>query len=384
MLTSPDHPDQTAALMAESLRRFIERRVTPDYAQWEGARMVPPSVWQEMGAAGFLCVDVPEEAGGPGGDFDQAAQVLSALSHAGATGLAAGVSVHSDIVAPYLVNHATPAQQERWLPGMASGEVIGAIAMTEPGTGSDLAAIRTRARRSESGWVLSGQKTFISNGGQAGMVIVAASTDPDAGARGVSLFLVDTTLPGFRRGRVLEKIGLHCQDTAELFFDDIALPPEALLGEEGRGFATLMGELPRERLVIAIMAVAAARGVLEETVRHVTERHAFGQPLARLQNTRFTLAELSADIAAGEALVAQCTAQLRAGRLSTARASEAKLWASELQGRVADRCLQLFGGYGYMAEYPVARAFVDARVQRIYGGTSEIMKELIARDLLGR
>ncbi|MCC6006258.1 MAG: acyl-CoA dehydrogenase, partial [Rhodobacteraceae bacterium] len=218
----------------------------------------------------------------------------------------------------------------------------------------------------------------------AGMVIVAAKTDPEAGARGVSLFLVDADLPGFRRGRVLEKIGLHCQDTAELFFDEVALPADALLGPEGGGFGVLMGELPRERLVIAIMAVAAARGVLEETIAYVKERHAFGQPLSRFQNTRFTLAEVSAEIAAGEALVERCMGALAMGRLNTARASEAKLWASELQGRVADRCLQLVGGYGYMAEYPVARAFLDARVQRIYGGTSEIMKELIARDLLGR
>lgn len=384
MLTRPDEHDETLTLMEESLAAFIERRVKPDYAAWEAARIVPPPVWREMGEAGFLCADVPEEMGGPGAEFAHSALVLTALSRAGATGLATGLSVHSDIVSPYLVNHATPGQQQRWLPGMSSGEIVGAIAMTEPGTGSDLASMRTRARRTDKGWVINGQKTFISNGGQAGMVIVCAKTDPEAGAKGISLFLVDTTLPGFRRGRVLEKIGLHCQDTAELFFDDLEVPHDALLGTEGAGFGMLMGELPRERLVIAVMAVAAARGVLEETIAYVKERHAFGQPLSKFQNTRFCVAEMSAEIAAGEALIERCMEQLARGALSTARASEAKLFGSELQGRVADRCLQLFGGYGYMAEYPVARAFLDARVQRIYGGTSEIMKELIARDLLGR
>ena len=377
-----DADDET--MLRDSLRAFIERRILPNYDAWEKARGVPPAVWQEIGEAGFLCVDLPEEHGGPGGTFGHAALVLDEFSRAGAAGLAAGMSVHSDIVTPYLTRRGTPEQQGRWLPDMAAGTVIGAIAMTEPGTGSDLQAITTRAERTADGWRINGQKTFISNGANAGMVIIVAKTDPKAGARGISLFLADATLPGFRRGRTLEKLGMHCQDTAALFFDDLDLPEDALLGEEGTGFAILMEELARERLVIAVMCAAGAAGTLNLAIDYVKERKAFGAPLSALQNTRFVVAELSAEIAAGEALVEKCVREQGAGTLTGARASEAKLWTSELQGRVADRCLQLFGGYGYMAEYPVSRAFRDARVQRIYGGTSEIMKELIARDRLGR
>ncbi len=294
------------------------------------------------------------------------------------------MSVHSDIVAPYILHLGSEAQKQRWLPGMVTGAVVGAIGMTEPGAGSDLQAMKTRAERDGDGYRINGQKTFITNGYHADLLVLAAKTDPAAGSKGVTLFTIDTTLPGFQRGRRLEKIGQHASDTAELFFEDLRVGAEQILGGEGRGFANMMNELPRERLILGVGALAAAEGALERTIAYVKERQAFGQPLAQLQNTRFKLAELKAQLEVNRAFIRQCAAKYDRGELTTTDASIAKLSATELQFKVADECLQLHGGYGYMREYQVSRDFVDARVQRIYGGASEIMKELIARAILGR
>ena len=293
------------------------------------------------------------------------------------------MAVHSDIVAHYLLNNGTEEQRQRYLPKMVSGECVGAIAMTEPGAGSDLQGIRTTARRDGEHYVINGSKTFITNGQHCDMVIVVARTNMEAsGAKGTSLFIVDCDAPGFQRGRNLEKIGLHASDTSELFFEEVRVPASAMLGELDRGFMVLMNELPRERLALAVGAVAAAEGVLAETVGYVKERQAFGAPLAKLQTTRFKLAEVATDLRVNRAFVNECVELFCAGELDPATASMAKLASTEMQGRVADACLQLHGGYGYMREYGVSRAYVDARVQRIYGGTSEIMKELISRSVL--
>ncbi len=371
-------------LFRQTVRRFLEREVAPHYDSWEREGMAPREVWRRLGEHGLLCVDVPERYGGAGGSFGLSAVVVEEIARAGYGGLATGVSVHSDIVAPYILHLGSEEQKRRWLPKMVSGEAVGAIGMTEPGAGSDLQAIKTRAERDGDGYRINGQKTFITNGIHCDLLIVAAKTDPAAGAKGITLFTVDTATPGFQRGRRLEKIGQHGSDTAELFFQDLRVGADQILGGEGRGFANLMNELPRERLILAIAALAAAEGTLERTVAYVKERHAFGQPLAQLQNTRFTLAALKAQIEVNRAYLRQCAAQYERGELTTAAASIAKLSATDLQFKVADECLQLHGGYGYMREYPVSRDFVDARVQRIYGGANEIMKELIARSLLGR
>jgi acyl-CoA dehydrogenase len=296
-----------------------------------------------------------------------------------------GLQVHTDIIPPYLLHFGTEAQRQHWLPRMVSGEAIAAIGMTEPGAGSDLKNIRTHARRDGDSYVINGSKIFISNGQNADLIVLAAKTDPAAGAKGVSLFLVDTTTPGFSRGRRLEKIGQHAGDTSELFFEDMRVPADALLGGvEGQGFVQMMRELPRERLIIGVQGVHAARGALDVTLDYVKERQAFGQAVAQFQNTRFTLAQVATEIAAGEAFLNAGVAAYLRGELSPEAASAIKLHASELFSRVSDQCLQLFGGYGYMAEYPISRFWTDSRVLRIYGGTSEIMKELVARALLGR
>lgn len=368
----------------DMVKRFLDKEIKPYYEQWEKDGLIPREVWHSMGANGLLAVDLPEEYGGCGVSYLYSMAILEEASYANLGSLATGLSVHSDIAAPYVLHIGNEAQRQQWLPKMASGEVIGAIGMTEPGAGSDLQAIRTTAILNGDHYVLNGSKTFITNGQHADLVILAAKTDPTGGAKGVSLFLVDMNLAGCARGRNLEKMGLHAQDTSELFFDNVKLPLDSLLGEAGKGFSYLMNELPRERLNLSVCAVAAAEGLLADTIAYTQERKAFGNPISKLQNTRFTLATCHTDIAINRAFVDQCVRQYMEGKLDATQAAVAKLASTDMQGRVADACLQMFGGYGYMLEYPAARAYVDARIQRIYGGTNEIMKEVIARSLVGR
>jgi acyl-CoA dehydrogenase len=371
-------------LFREMVLRALEREVAPHYEQWERDGITPRALWNTLGEAGLLCVDAPEDHGGCGVPFEYSVMLVTEMARLGYGALATNVMVHSDIVAPYIAHIGNDEQKNRWLPGMVSGEVVGAIAMTEPGAGSDLAALRTTAVLDGDEYVINGSKTFITNGQHADMVIVAAKTDPAAGAKGISLFLVDTTLPGYGKGRNLEKIGQHSGDTSELFFENMRVPKSALLGEEGKGFMYLMKELPRERLVIGAIGVGAARGSLDMTIQYADERTLFGQKLKELQNTRFRIAEMETDYRVNKAFIDQCISEYSRGELDAATASMAKYTATEMQCRVADGCLQLFGGYGYTTEYPISRAFIDARVQRIYGGTSEVMKEVIARSVLGR
>ncbi len=372
------------ALFRDSVIKALNTEVKPHYETWEKSGIVPRELWNTLGSAGMLCVDVPEDWGGYSAPFQYSVVVGEELARMGFGALSTNVMVHSDIVAPYLSHLGNDEQRKHWLPGMVSGDVVGAIAMTEPGAGSDLQAIRTSAVKDGDSYILNGSKTFITNGQHADMVIVAAKTDPSAGARGISLFLVDTSLPGYSKGRNLDKIGQHSGDTSELFFSDMRIPASALLGEEGQGFMYLMRELPRERLVIGALGVAAARGALDLTLAYAQERELFGQKLAQLQNTRFEIARMETDYQVNKAFVDQCISQYENGELDASTASMAKYSATEMQCRVADGCLQLFGGYGYTTEYPISRAFMDARVQRIYGGTSEVMKEIIARSVLGK
>ncbi|HQY76910.1 MAG TPA: acyl-CoA dehydrogenase family protein [Rhodoferax sp.] len=382
-LTSDERAE--LALFSQSLDRFCTDRIEPFYRDWEKAGQVPRELFAQMGEQGFLCADVPEAYGGVGASVNFSFAVIEVLSRRGYAGFVGGLQVHTDIIPPYLLHFGTEAQRQHWLPRMVSGEAIAAIGMTEPGAGSDLKNIRTHARRDGDSYVINGSKIFISNGQNADLIVLAAKTDPAAGAKGVSLFLVDTTTPGFSRGRRLEKIGQHAGDTSELFFEDMRVPADALLGGvEGQGFVQMMRELPRERLIIGVQGVHAARGALDVTLDYVKERQAFGQAVAQFQNTRFTLAQVATEIAAGEAFLNAGVAAYLRGELSPEAASAIKLHASELFSRVSDQCLQLFGGYGYMAEYPISRFWTDSRVLRIYGGTSEIMKELVARALLGR
>lgn len=371
-------------LFRDNVKRFLEKEIAPHYEKWEKESWMPREAWLKLGENGLLAVDQAEQYGGSGVPYQYSALVLEETAKAGFCSLCTALSVHSDIVTPYVAHIGTEAQRQQWLPRLISGEAVGAIGMTEPGAGSDLAGIRSSAVKQGDHYLLNGSKTFISNGQHADLVIVAAKTDPAAGAKGVSLFLVDTSLPGFAKGKKLEKIGLHSQDTSELFFDNVKLPLDALLGEEGKGFAYMMQELPRERLNIAVQAVYASEGVLEDTIRYVTERKAFGAPLSQLQNTRFTLAQCKTEIECNKAFLNQSIARYMEGKLDVPTAAMIKLSTTELQGRVTDACLQMHGGYGYMVEYPVARAYVDARIQRIYGGASEVMKEVIARSLVGR
>jgi len=373
------------ALFTESLDRFCDAEIEPHYRDWERAGQVPRELFARLGAQGYLCADVPEAYGGPGASVAFSFAVVEVLSRRGYAGFVGGLQVHNEIIPPYLLHFGTEAQRQHWLPRMASGEAIAAIGMTEPGAGSDLKNIRTTARREGDHYVINGSKIFISNGQNADLIVLAAKTDAAAGAKGVSLFLVDTRTPGFSRGRRLEKVGQHAGDTSELFFEDMRVPADALLGGvEGQGFVQMMRELPRERLIIGVQAIHGAKGALEQTVRYVQERQAFGQSVAQFQNTRFTLAQVATDIAAGEAFLNAGVHAYTLGQLTPDAASAIKLHTSELFSRVADQCLQFFGGYGYMAEYPISRFWADARVLRIYGGTSEIMKELVARALLGR
>lgn len=363
-----------------SVERFLETEMVPDDEAARKRGHVGHALWRRAGELGMLCTDIPERYGGAGGDFRHEAVLCEAMGRRGLTGMSP--SVHS-IVAHYLLNHGTEAQRRRYLPRMARGELVGAIAMTEPGTGSDLQAVRTRAVREGDEYVIHGTKTFITNGYLAGLVLVVAKTDAAQRAGGMSILLVETQgTPGFAVGRVLDKIGLKAQDTSELFFDNVRVPAANLLGEvEGRGFYQLMADLPYERTFIGLLAVAAMEGAYEATLRYVREREAFGQPIAAFQNTRFKLAEIATTIKVARTFVDRCVTDLVAGTLDTATASMVKLWTSEQQCKVVDECLQLHGGYGYMNEYLVARMYVDARIQRIYGGTNEIMKEVIARAL---
>jgi acyl-CoA dehydrogenase len=367
-------------LWRDNAVRFIEETLVPDDEAARKRGNVGMETWRKAGALGLLCTDIPEEWGGGGGDFRHEAVICEECARRGLSGW--GNSVHS-IVSHYFLNHGTEDQKRRYLPRMARGEIVGAIAMTEPGAGSDLQGVRTRAEKQGDHYVINGSKTFITNGFLAGVVLVVCKTDPTQGARGTSILIVDTQdCPGFRVGRVLDKMGMKSQDTSELFFDNVTVPAANLLGgQEGQGFFQLMGDLPYERLIIGVTAVACMEGAYQATLDYVRERKAFGKPIGDLQNTRFKLAEVATQIQVGRAFMDKCVEQLVAGTLDTATASMAKLWGSETQGKVLDECLQLFGGYGFMNEYMIARMYADARVQRIYGGTSEIMKEVISRAL---
>ncbi len=364
----------------DTCARFVEKELVADDAAARQRGNVGRGLWTKAGELGLLCTDIPEAYGGAGGDFRHEAVLYEECARRGISGW--GNSVHT-IVAHYFKNHGTPAQKDRYLPRMARGELVGAIAMTEPGAGSDLQGIRTRAEKRGDSYVINGSKTFITNGYLADVVLVVCKTDPTQGARGTSILVVETKdCAGFRVGRVLDKLGMKSQDTSELFFDDATVPAANLLGgQEGQGFYQLMGDLPYERLIIGVTALATMEGAYEATLAYVRDRKAFGKPIADLQNTRFKLAEVATTIQVGRAFIDRCVEQLVAGQLDTATASMAKLWGSEAQGKVLDECLQLFGGYGFMNEYVIARMYADARVQRIYGGTSEIMKEVISRAL---
>ncbi|MFP5399672.1 MAG: acyl-CoA dehydrogenase family protein [Gammaproteobacteria bacterium] len=376
-------------MLADSAARFFRERWVPQAPVWRDAGIVPRECWREAGAQGLLCVSTPEVWGGGGGDFAHEAVIMIEQARSNLSGF--GGALHSAIVAPYILHYGSDEQKRRWLPRMASGELVGAIAMTEPGTGSDLQAIATMARRDGDDYVLTGAKTFITNGQHADLIVVVAKTDRGAGAKGTSLLVLETDgadgqpVPGFRRGRRLDKVGLRAQDTSELFFDGVRVPAANLLGgptgREGQGFVQLMEQLPQERLIIAVQGVGAMERALAETLAYVKQRRAFGRAIWDFQNTRFKLAEVQAAVLATRAFVDACIVAHLNGELDAARAALAKAWVSEQQCKVMDECLQLFGGYGYMMEYPIAELYVDARVQRIYGGTNEIMKELAARSM---
>lgn len=364
----------------ESVRKFLETHAVPFHAQWEKDGQIDRKFWYKAGEMGFLAPSVPEEYGGMGLDFRYNTVLDEELIKLGLTG--PGFGLHNNITVPYLINFGSEAQKQKYLPKCMSGETIVSIAMTEPGTGSDLQGVKTTAVLDGDEYVINGSKTFITNGQLADLVIVVCKTDPNAGAKGISLLLVETGTPGFEKGTNLEKIGLKAQDTSELFFQDVRVPKENLLGEEGMGFVYLMQELPQERLYIATAGTADMESILQQTVDYVKERKAFGQPVANFQNTQFKLAQLDAEITAMRVFVDRCVELLVQGKLDAVTASKAKMLVSDLQCKVIDECLQLHGGYGYMWEYPVARAYADARINRILGGTNEVMKIIISRELL--
>ncbi len=367
----------------DSFRRFVEKEIAPFHDSWEEQGYVDREVWRAAGENGFLCMTMPEEYGGAGADKLYSVAQMEEISRAGASGI--GFGLHSEIVAPYLLHYGTEAQKHKYLRLLATGEMVGAIAMSEPAAGSDLQGVKTTAIKQPDGsYLLNGSKTFITNGWHADLVIVVAKTDPTAGAKGTSLLLVEQGMPGFSKGKRLKKLGMKAQDTSELFFDNVKVPAENLLGGaafEGKGFICLMEQLPWERLQIAISAVAAAQAAIDWTVEYVKERKVFGQAVASYQNTRYTLAELQTEVQVARVFVDKCCELVCQDKLDTATASMAKYWCSDLQCKVMDECVQLFGGYGYMWEYPITRAYADARVQRIYGGTNEIMKEVISRSM---
>ena len=377
----PDWVSDDVSMLQDMADRFMESEIAPHYERYEKHEIVDREAWEKAGAAGLLCASMPEEYGGAGGTYAHEAVIAEALGHAGVDGF--GIALHNAIVAPYILHHGSEEQKQRWLPKLATGELIGAIAMTEPGAGSDLQGVKTSARKDGNHYVINGSKTFITNGQNANLIIVVTKTDPSAGAKGTSLMVVESDeVDGFERGRNLDKIGLKANDTSELFFNDVRIPTSNLIGtEEGQGFVQLMTELPQERLLIANQAISMIERALALTIDYVRERKAFGKAVIDFQNTQFKLAELKSEAVMARVFVDNCVAQHLKGELTPVTASMAKYLLTELQCKVVDECLQLHGGYGYMNEYPIARMFRDARVQRIYGGTNEIMKLLIARSL---
>ncbi len=376
------HFDDEHQEFRASFSAFVAREISPHYLDWEAAGIAPRSLFAEAGKYGFVGIAVPEAHGGGGTSDCRFNQVIAEeLAAAGIGGAGLGITLHNDITTPYFVEYCNDEQAARWLPGIASGELITAIAMTEPGTGSDLAGIATTAVRDGDVYVLNGSKTFITNGINADLVIVAAKTDPTQRHTGMSLLVVERGMDGFERGRNLDKIGMHSQDTAELFFNDVRVPVANLLGDEGKAFHYLTANLAQERLSIAVTGVATARAALNWTVEYVKERRAFGQPISSFQNTKFVLAEVKTEVDIAQAYIDQCVLKLADRELTAAEAAQAKYWCTELQQRSIDRCLQLFGGFGYMTEYPIGRAYADARITSIYGGTTEVMKTIIAKSL---
>jgi len=364
----------------DSFRRFVEKEIAPFHETWEEQGFVDREVWRKAGENGFLCMTMPQEYGGSGADKLYSVAQMEEIAHAGVSGI--GYGLHSEIVAPYILHYGSEEQKKKYLPLLATGDMVGAIAMSEPAAGSDLQGVKSSAiRQADGSYLLNGSKTFITNGWHADLVIVVAKTDPAAGAKGTSLLLIEQGMPGFSKGKRLKKLGMKAQDTSELFFDNVRVPAENLLGGEGRGFICLMEQLPWERLQIAIGAVAAAQAAIDWTVQYVKDRKVFGQAVASYQNTRYTLAELQTEVQVARVFVDKCCELIVQDKLDTDTASMAKYWCSDLQCKVMDECVQLHGGYGYMWEYPITRAYADARVQRIYGGTNEIMKEVISRGM---
>ncbi|MGB1630479.1 MAG: acyl-CoA dehydrogenase family protein [Acidimicrobiales bacterium] len=379
----PEIYDETHNLFREAFRDFAAAEMVPHFEKWEKAGIMDREIYAKAGELGFVGFNLPESHGGGGSDdFRFNVVINEELQYAGLGGAGNGITLVNDILAPYFIELSTAEQRDRWLPGLASGDLISAVAMTEPGTGSDLASIATRAVRDGDEYVVNGAKTFITNGINADLVVTVVRTDPDAGRHGLSLLVLERGMAGFDRGRNLDKIGQKSADTAELFFSDVRVPVSNLLGDEGQAMEYLTGNLPQERLSLAIGGVAVAQAALDWTVEYVKDRAAFGARIADFQNTKFVLAECESELAAARPYMADCVARHNDGAFTAADAAKAKLWATELQGRITDKCLQLFGGYGFMTEYPISLAYADARVARIYGGTSEIMKTIIAKDLL--
>jgi acyl-CoA dehydrogenase len=380
-LPKPAWAGDDVGMLYDMAQRFMSEEIAPRYEDFERNEIVDPDCWKKAGAAGLLCASIPEAYGGSGGSFAHESAIIEAIGHVGVDGF--GIGLHNSIVAPYILHYGSEEQKRNWLPKMATGELIGAIAMTEPGAGSDLQAVRTRAERNGNHYRINGSKTFITNGQLANLIILVTKTDPVLGAKGTSLIAVETAeAEGFRRGRNLDKIGMKANDTSELFFDDVRVPTSNLLGaEEGQGFVQLMQQLPQERLQIGASAIAMIERALALTIDYVRQRRAFGKPIIDFQNTQFKLAELKTEATVGRVFYNDCVRRHIDGGLDPSTASMAKYWLTDLQGKVVDECLQLHGGYGYMNEYPIARMYRDARVQRIYGGTNEIMKLLIARSL---
>jgi alkylation response protein AidB-like acyl-CoA dehydrogenase len=377
-LFSPDHET-----FRDSFRRFVDKEIAPHHDAWEEDGFVDRELWRKAGANGFLCMTMPDEYGGSSADKLYSVVQMEELARGNYTGV--GIGLHNEIVAPYILHYGTDDQKKRWLPKLASGEMVGAIAMSEPAAGSDLQGIKTTAiRQADGSYLMNGSKTFITNGWHADLVIVVAKTDPQAGAKGTSLIVVERGVKGFEKGKRLKKVGLKAQDTSELFFDDVRVPADNLLGGaafENKGFICLMEQLPWERMQIAVTAIASAQAAIDWTLQYVKDRKVFGQSVASFQNTRYTLAELQTEVQVGRVFVDKCLELVCTNKLDTATASMAKYWTTDLQCKVMDECVQLHGGYGYMWEYPIARAYADARVQRIYGGTNEIMKEVISRAM---
>nr|WP_297348471.1 acyl-CoA dehydrogenase family protein [uncultured Glaciecola sp.] len=384
MSTTQDASNEEIEMFRDMVLRFLEQEVSPHYDEWEKQHKMPREVWNTLGSAGMLLVDFPEQYGAAGASFDVCQMIQEEMCRMNFHALATGYNIHSNIVAPYILNVGNQQQKDRWLPPMATGEVLTALAMTEPGAGSDVAGMRTNAIKDGDDYILNGSKTFITNGNTANMIIVCAKTDTTLGAKGISLFLVDTSLPGFSTGKPIEKIGQHSSDTAELFFENMRIPADALLGQEGQGFVYLMQELPRERLGCAVQAIGHAQGALDITCDYVKDRKAFGQSISQFQNTRFKLAQCQTELEMCRALLEKHMNKYKHKEMTVTDAAMLKLAATEMQLTMVNECLQLFGGYGYTEEYPISRFYRDARIQTIYAGSSEIMKEVIARGILGR